>query len=96
MILGRLKLGGRPRMREKPQGMEVECSFRAGGPRFEEIKKLKTVISKVGDGKLKYLLLFLATKRGCATAKFSSRKGNIRERLAIFGHGSETEIHFWL
>jgi hypothetical protein len=37
-------------MREKPQGMEVECSFRAGGPRFEEIKKLKTVISKVGDG----------------------------------------------
>jgi hypothetical protein len=32
----------------------------------------------------------------CATAKFSSRKGNIRERLAIFGHGSETEVHFWL
>jgi hypothetical protein len=50
MILGRLKIGGRCRMREKPKGMEVEYSFRAGSPRFEEMKKLKTVISKVDDG----------------------------------------------
>jgi hypothetical protein len=31
MILGRLKLGGRSRMREKPRGMDVERSFRARG-----------------------------------------------------------------
>ena len=29
-------------------------------------------------------------------AKFPSRKGNILERLAICGHGSETEVNFWL
>jgi hypothetical protein len=54
MILERLKLGGRPRIREKSKGMEVECSFRTRGSEFEETNKLKAVIPKFDDGNTRF------------------------------------------